>query len=81
MAANITSRDRFTLNGESELGVHASRAAHIDFTFLLRVGIEQNVALQPTFFEAKSAGHACFFINSQQNFNWTMLDLFRSQYC
>lgn len=68
-------------NGESEFGVYVFCVVYIDFIFLFRVGIEQNVVFQLIFFEVKSAGYVCFFINSQQNFNWIMLDFFRSQYC
>ena len=69
-----TSRDRFAGQWKGRDEINPAGAAHVDLTLFFRVGVDQNVRLQPVRLQTERAVHACFFRHGQQHFQRTVLN-------
>ena len=67
---------RYGFAGEWQSGdkIDTTCAPHVDFTLFFRVGVNQNVRLQPVRLQTKRAIHACFFGHGQQHFQRTVFN-------
>ena len=71
------SRCCFAAHWQGQSGIDTTGATHVNLTFFFRVGVDQDFALQPVWLQTKCTGHSAFFIDSQQHFQWTVLQIRR----
>ena len=62
------SRNRFARQRQGSDKVDAAGAAHVDLAFLFRVGVDQDLSLQPVRLQTEGAVHAGFFGHGEQHF-------------
>ena len=67
-------RNRFARQRQGRDEINPARAAHVDLTFFFRVGVDQDVRLQPVRLQTERAVHARFFGHGQQHFQRTVLN-------
>ena len=81
---NLTSNEighrRLLLIFQSSSNIKTTGTADIEFSFVLRVKVQQNFPLHSSRFQAECTIHSRFFILSNQSFQWTMLQVIIFKY-
>ena len=64
---------------EHSLCVFSSGTTHENFPFVFAIQVQQDIAGHESFFKCFCSGQTCFFVNSEQAFYRSVLDIVGSQ--
>src|SRR5659263_282181 len=62
----------FLLEFEGEFGIHATGATDEQFSFVLRIEVDEPGSIKKAFFQTESTVQPSFFVNSEQAFHGAM---------
>ena len=75
--SHITFFDFHFRVAKSNISINSTGTSNIQFTFIFRIHIDQNIPFQKVRLQTKSTKHTCFFIHCNEHFDGRMRNISR----